>query len=81
MEILNTPSYQENPETLFEVVCQKCGADIRFSRSEALTETTNKTSTILEIDCPSCNNKVFKTLNKKVVEQVVTIEEYHTLPI
>lgn len=80
MEILNTPLHQENPETLFEVVCQKCGADIRFSRSEALTETTNITSTILELDCPSCSNKVYKTLNKKVSEQVVTTEDYNNLP-
>ena len=81
MDILNTPIDPLSAQKLYEVVCQECSASIRFERSEALSETTNVTSSILEIQCPVCNSTVYKTLNKKIEEQLVTIEDYNNLPI
>lgn len=79
MEILNTPISSSSPTKLFEVVCQSCGADIRFSREEAASEETNLTSTILTISCPVCENTVKKTLNNKISEKVVKVEDYNIL--
>lgn len=81
MEILNTTETPTSPTKLYEVVCQTCSADIRFTRSEALSEESNRTSTILTINCPVCENPVKKTLNNKIEEQVVTVEDYNNLPL
>lgn len=80
MQLLNAPIDPSSSTFLFEVVCQTCSADIRFSKSEALTETTNVTATILTIQCPVCNTIVPKTLNNKISEQLVTVEEYNHIP-
>lgn len=80
MEILNTPNVPQSADSLYEVVCQVCSADIRFSMLDVETQEVNKTATILHITCPSCNNPVEKTLNNKLSERPVVTEKYNHLP-
>ena len=81
MDILNSNVIPTSPTKLFEVVCQTCSADLRFSLSEVVSEETNRTSTILTVTCPVCDNPVKKTLNNKIEKQLVTVEIYNNLPI
>lgn len=80
MQVLNSPIDPLSESILYEVVCQTCSANIRFSRSEALTEAENATSHMVTIDCPVCMNTVTKTLNKKIDECTVSVEKYNRIP-